>query len=143
MSKYVVLCDCDGVTDRVIAWIDDDRANGGPIRVEGKSNFRVALSVPRAGGSIVTYGFGCRNCGKDVRQLSEAAAADVIDKIIPVRDTLEFKDISALDERVAQWNRRLLPLDRRITEPAPASERRYVIPLALLCRIISKLRSDT
>jgi hypothetical protein len=163
MSNYVVLCDCDGDPNpRIIAWIDDDRPNGGRVRVDSNTGFTMSRrNVPNIRGGVDDFGIQCYGCRKAVR-LSDARAGEVLDKIQPIRDTLEVRGIPALDqpaaelsddERTARFeaaqaeisaqlrgDRRADTSARRPVVPdATLFETRYVIPFAQLCYIVTKL----
>ena len=59
LGKYVVICDCTP-GERIIAWIDDDRATGGRVRIDSDVIWPDA-SAPHPSEVTITYSFGCRN----------------------------------------------------------------------------------
>jgi hypothetical protein len=130
VSKHVVLCDCEGGPNpRVIAWIDDERPNG-PVRIDSNTSFTAAIRVPNRRGGKATFHLRCKGCRKKVT-LSDTTVGDIIDKLAPVRDTLEVASIPAIGQL-------RVPLGK----PAPEviqHEDRYVIPFLMLCRIVTKL----
>jgi hypothetical protein len=130
MNRYVVLCDCDGNRNRrTIAWIDDERPHGS-VRIESHTSFTAIVRVPNQRGGRINYRIRCKACGKEVF-LSETTAGDIIDRLAPIRDTLEVASIPALDQL-------LVPLGKQ----APADvvhKSRCVIPFLTLCNIVRKL----
>jgi hypothetical protein len=163
-TRYVVLCACEGKpTSRIIAWIDDDRINGGDVSVQSN----VSFTESRHPDGHLIWNIRCRACRKWV-PWSEATVADVIDKIAPIRDRLELRRIPALsqprkaldeeqreerqkrhDEIMAQI--RAEPSSRQLPQPGPDAvipnathyEMRHVIPLITLCNVVTALRNDT
>lgn len=162
---YVVLCGCDGdgTTQRIIAWIDDDRTNGGRVSVQSNVSF---TQHHHEDGHVV-WNIRCRACRKWV-MWSETTVGEVLDRIAPIRNQLELQKIPALsqplvldeparaevqgriDEFMAQLSadpgKRQLP---QLVGPDPiipnatVYEMRYVLPFDVLCNIVTALRNDT
>lgn len=142
LSKYVVICDCT-LEERIIAWIDDDRATGAPVRIDSDSNLAIELRLPNRRGGSVSYSFGCKACRKQIPPLSESKAARVIDKIIPVQATsFAVKPVPNPDRGATERRQQILPPDRRSPKDGAPFENRYVIPLAWLCRVVGELWRD-
>lgn len=99
MDRYVVLCDCDsGAQPREIAYIDDDRAEGGYIHIEPnvfelekRQYFRGASVTPnRLGDPNSPVALRCSgSCGKSVSTISDARAGDIVDQFAAIKSELE------------------------------------------------------
>lgn len=159
MSRYVVLCGCDGTNQRIIAWIDDDRPQAVHVRVESNTGFVEARAnnVNKRGG-LLSYSMGCRACRQNVN-VSEATVNDIVDKVIPIRDKLEVTGIPSLHQplseeefaaRAADAHKQIMhdlygkacpvPKPEVVTPNATRFEMRYVIPFDLLQGIVTRLR---
>ncbi len=165
MDKYVVLCDCDADPNpRIIAWIDDARPSG-RVRIDSNSGYTMAArATPNKRGAMATYGIVCRGCGKKTF-VSDATAADVIDRIAPVLGSLEVRSIPSLDQPEKQFENKAARAEwlkqkhdeivaqftgqsgaRRSMDPIIPDvknyETRHVIPYSLLCQVVTNLRID-
>lgn len=97
MDKYVVLCDCDGRAHEV-AYIDDDRADGGWIHLEPNVHelatrplFRGTSVKPnRLGDPNQAVGLRCAGCGATISTITDARVGDIVDGLGSVRDELEM-----------------------------------------------------
>lgn len=156
MNKYVVLCDCDGLPDRrVLAWIDDDRPDGG-VRIRSNQAFRaVGREKPSTRGDTGVYTFACRGCGRAFPPTTESTVAEIIDTVAP--HLIEDASVPALtsaqptssedrrrahDDVTARLRGRVDPSARAIPGPARAVyEVRRVIPFGVLCNVVSRLRT--
>jgi hypothetical protein len=135
MDRYVVLCDCDGGPQpRVIATIDDDRAHGGPIHLApsvGEYGETGHLSVKfvsnRRGDTQTPVRLHCGGrCGKDIREITDSTAGEVIDKVAPHRSMLPVVQFPSYDDFGPGWD---------------FGERdRFVISFDMICVINSKRR---
>ena len=129
MDRYVVLCDCDGGQQpREIAYIDDDRSNGGRIHVEPNPSkpygIGTRVAPTRRGEFRTSIILDCPRCERRVR-ITELTAAQIIDLLGPVRDRLE----TAL---VAGWFDEF-PVARLVIPFVQSNP-----PVPSLCYIVSK-----
>jgi hypothetical protein len=136
MDKYLVQCDCDGDQHkRMIALIDDDRANGARINLtpnagEYETGQLSMTNVHNRRGddqSPVRLHCGGR-CRRDIRAITNATAGDIIDKIAPQRSELEVVQWPPHDVLGDGW------------DSVFGDRNRFAIPFATLCAVNSKLR---
>jgi hypothetical protein len=157
-----VLCGCEEKpSSRIIAWIDDLRPDAEHVFIESNTGYTKALrNSQSAAGAWHSYGIGCRACQRHMN-LSEATADEIIDKLIPIRNTLEIQPIPSLDQpdrrsdeqRAADLIRARKLLDDQLhgrgtpiqsephAGPFEVYENRYVIPFDLLDPMVKEMRS--
>jgi hypothetical protein len=167
MGKYVVLCDCDGMipNPRIIAWITDERPRGGSVAVTAVSRYTKSVrNEPNKRGGTTLYTIGCVACGKGFANgVTDETMAAALDRIIPKRSDLEVRSVPApvqpepeLSEDEQQerreYGRRKItvivsgdphadPLrDPRWYTAPTVFEERHIIPLLVLCEVVSHLR---
>jgi len=162
VSRYAVLCGCDGTTQRIIAWIDDDRPRHDHVVVASNTDFLRARGVrPNKRGGLLSYSMRCAGCHANVN-ISEATADEVIDRIVPHADGLECRPIPSLrqpDTRSGEQRSADIAHAKKLIEdqlygrvqplpspPAPITpnatnfEMRRVIPFDVFLQIVSGLR---
>jgi hypothetical protein len=163
VSRYAVLCGCDGTTQRIIAWIDDDRPGHDHVVVALNSagSIRARAAQYNKRGGLISYSMRCDGCHANVT-FSEATADELIDRIIPAAAGLECRPIPSLrqpdtrsdEQRSAdiahakklieeQLYGRVQPLPSPpapITPNATNFEMRRVIPFDMFLQIVSGLR---
>ena len=162
MDKYVVVCDCNGGPNpQRIAWIDDERSDGGSVVVAAVSRYtKQVRSEPNKRGGNTLYTLGCVSCGKRL-EWTDQTAGEVLDKVIPLRGDLAVysvpspiqpePELSEEDQRERrEYGRRKIdaslgysedpPKDPRWHRPATLFEDRHAIPLLALCEIVRQIR---
>lgn len=91
MNRYVVLCDCEsGGQPREIAYIDDDRTEGGSIHIdpnvfelETRQYFRGTTVTPnRRGDPNGSVTLRCSACRHTTPTITDARVGDIVDSII-------------------------------------------------------------
>lgn len=113
---YVVLCDCGG-NSREVAYIDDERGNGGSVHLhpnvhqsapDAGVQFRGTSTVAnRLGDPNQAVALRCAGCGATVTALTNARVADIVDALSALREKLERRP------------------SRPWVEPAPGHEDNY------------------
>ena len=117
--RYVVVCECTGKPD-VVGWMDDFRSIGGDVSVleDGLTKTGGVLKA-RRWRDRAERTIRCRRCWKDA-QLSKVTAAAISDLLIA--SLTELAVISTPDPLIG------------------VKQTRYVVPLGVLCRMLSRIK---
>jgi hypothetical protein len=133
---YELRCDCDGEVPREIASIFAYRVNGPDpdrifVRVHHPFSYQWQdTAVNRRGDHAGPHGLRCPGrCGREIPAITDRTVADIIDRISPVRRTLETAPIPPQDQ---PWMNDLFAFLG--TGPC-----RYVIPFATFCQINTRI----
>lgn len=135
-DRYLVQCDCDGgPRPRVIARIDDDRANGGRLRLAPSvaqyetGQLSVDFVHNRRGDDQTPVRLHCGGqCGRDINAITDSTAGDIIDKIAPRRNMLAVVQFPPYADFGPGWDDVFGDRDH------------VAISFGMLCAINSKLR---
>lgn len=121
LIKYVVVCDCDGLTN-VVAWIDDDRAIGDspwvvhpPQTIPSRRGSHGRIDAD--GEYVSTDRFQHSLCGREIR-LNSRHMGELLDTIAHIQRQIGYEMIPVT----------LYPGDEPI-------EQRRIIPFGLLCEV--------
>lgn len=142
--RYRIVCDHPELDRRyIIADIDDDRPVGGTVNIELYQRDSSTTAAPmNRRGSRRSIPLACGACGLNA-EMQQTSLPELIDKIGPHRDVLTVERCPVEVMPPVDPDELIDMLTGTADLPpgvVVGDELRHVVGLALLCRIVSKLR---